>query len=298
MMRRRPAAGQPCLGATVPCMPPRRQYQRSSRATLRCLALQALASFLQSDSARSGSPLTDNPARIKHMIVLQVVSTGVAICGASPVAGDMGHQPHQAAEQLGHRWRAAGRHAAATAAAGGAGIGCRDVISCEFKSPLLLTLDRASVCDWALQDESMSPNPTDGREYKMALARTRQAVAVHKAMQFNAQGSPARSAGLLQPCHQLAVALQPDIAVALTAGRPGPTILRGDPLSGCRAMVELRRALQENSTVREPLLNARYEKQEVSTPDYSISVCSPFTPTVVFRVACFNTSQSYRTDLL
>jgi hypothetical protein len=27
--------------------------------------------------------------------------------------------------------------------------------------------------------------------------------------------------------------------------------------------VELRRALQENSTVREPLLNARYEKQEV-----------------------------------
>jgi hypothetical protein len=29
-------------------------------------------------------------------------------------------------------------------------------------------------------------------------------------------------------------------------------------------MVELRRALQENCTVREPLLNARYEKQEVS----------------------------------
>lgn len=28
--------------------------------------------------------------------------------------------------------------------------------------------------------------------------------------------------------------------------------------------MELRRALQENSTVREPLLNARYEKQEVS----------------------------------
>ena len=50
--------------------------------------------------------------------------------------------------------------------------------------------------------------------------------------------------------------------------------------------MELRRALQENSTVREPLLNARYEKQEVSTPNCSISVCSPFKPTVVFRVAC------------
>ncbi len=33
---------------------------------------------------------------------------------------------------------------------------------------------------------------------------------------------------------------------------------------GGRAMVELRRALQENSIVREPLLNARYEKEEVS----------------------------------
>ena len=54
----------------------------------------------------------------------------------------------------------------------------------------------------------MSPNPTDGREYKMALARTRQAVAVHKAMQFNAQGSPARCAWPLAPYYQLAVSLQ------------------------------------------------------------------------------------------
>lgn len=60
----------------------------------------------------------------------------------------------------------------------------------------------------------MSPDPTDGREYKMALARTRQAVAVHKAMQFNAQGSPARCAGPLVPCHQAAVSLQLGIAVA------------------------------------------------------------------------------------
>lgn len=62
--------------------------------------------------------------------------------------------------------------------------------------------------------------------------------------------------------------------------------------------MELRRALQENSTVREPLLNARYEKQEVSTPNYSTCICSPFQPTAVSRVACCNTSQSCRTDLL
>lgn len=36
-------------------------------------------------------------------------------------------------------------------------------------------------------------------------------------------------------------------------------------------MVELRRALQENSTVREPLLNARYEKEEVSALSCFIS---------------------------
>ena len=102
----------------------------------------------------------------------------------------------------------------------------------------------------------MSPNPTDGREYKMALARTRQAVAVHKAMQFNAQGSPARCAWPLLPtrCH-----------ITRTGMLPVWTRLPDEySLSDCRAMVELRRALQENSTVREPLLNARYEKEEVS----------------------------------
>lgn len=43
----------------------------------------------------------------------------------------------------------------------------------------------------------MASDPLDGQEYKMALARTRQAVAVHKAMQFNEQGNPARC---FQPC--------------------------------------------------------------------------------------------------
>jgi hypothetical protein len=40
-------------------------------------------------------------------------------------------------------------------------------------------------------------------------------------------------------------------------------------------MVELRRALQENSTVREPLLNARYEKQEVSTHNGCAAIPMP-----------------------
>jgi hypothetical protein len=49
----------------------------------------------------------------------------------------------------------------------------------------------------------------------MALARTRQAVAVHKAMQFNAQGSPARCVGLLPPSQELVDALRPAAVVAL-----------------------------------------------------------------------------------
>lgn len=40
-------------------------------------------------------------------------------------------------------------------------------------------------------------------------------------------------------------------------------------------MVELRRALQENSTVREPLLNARYEKQEVSVHNGFVAIPMP-----------------------
>ena len=35
--------------------------------------------------------------------------------------------------------------------------------------------------------------PLDGKAYEMALARTRQAVSVHQAMQFQRQGNPARS---------------------------------------------------------------------------------------------------------
>ena len=35
-------------------------------------------------------------------------------------------------------------------------------------------------------------DPYQSRDYEMALARTRQAVAVHKAVQFMNEGSPAR----------------------------------------------------------------------------------------------------------
>ena len=44
--------------------------------------------------------------------------------------------------------------------------------------------------------------------------------------------------------------------------------------------MELRRALQENSIVREPLLNARYEQQEVRSAmpvehEFSCHACNP-----------------------
>ncbi|KAK9803989.1 hypothetical protein WJX72_011066 [[Myrmecia] bisecta] len=64
-------------------------------------------------------------------------------------------------------------------------------------------------------------DPSDTKEYQKALARTRQAVSVHKALGFMTAGTPAR------------------------------------------AMVELKRALNENAIVREPLLNARYEKKQL-----------------------------------
>ena len=60
-------------------------------------------------------------------------------------------------------------------------------------------------------------NAQDGREYRMALARTRQAVAIHRAIGFLNSSNTAR------------------------------------------AMVELRRALHENSVCRLPLLNTQHE---------------------------------------
>lgn len=119
----------------------------------------------------------------------------------------------------------------------------------------------------------MLADPLDGREYKMALARTRQAVAVHKAMQFNAQGNPARYASSWQLLLGQAHTILPEdscgcVRLLLGFCQSVVSFKRVDIETSTarlrRAMVELRRALQENSQVREPLLNARYEKQEVS----------------------------------
>ena len=73
------------------------------------------------------------------------------------------------------------------------------------------------VCCVVLQ----SANAQDGREYRMALARTRQAVAIHRALGFFNSNNTAR------------------------------------------AMVELRRALHENSVCRSPLLNTQHEAAQL-----------------------------------
>lgn len=132
-----------------------------------------------------------------------------------------------------------------------------------------------------LQDEDrFGQDPLDGQEYKMALARTRQAVSVHKAMIFQSQGNPARcpppflrthaclhadAAGRHRPVIKRRLQLE-----ALKRCPHGPqtgsgALILGPRMAWCRAMVELRRALQENAIVREPLLNNRYEQQQVSS---------------------------------
>jgi hypothetical protein len=165
--------------------------------------MQALHSMLQ------GAIFHDISLRMavsRYSMSLQAVSTGLGVCGASLVVGNVGHQPHQAAEHLGHRRRAAG----GPATAGAAG---EEALPLDAAARHLSTTHCNRFVLQALlgqlQDESMSANPLDGREYKMALARTRQAVAVHKAMQFNAQGSPARCAAPQRQSSCLALRRQP-----------------------------------------------------------------------------------------
>lgn len=109
----------------------------------------------------------------------------------------------------------------------------------------------------------------------MALARTRQAVSVHKAMIFQSQGNPARCPPPFLRTHaclhaDAAGRHRPVIKRRLQRCPHGPQNVSCAPILGprtawCRAMVELRRALQENAIVREPLLNNRYEQQQVSS---------------------------------
>lgn len=71
------------------------------------------------------------------------------------------------------------------------------------------------------RDEEGGGLSTDSKDYRIALARTRQAVFTNKAVVLMNNGNPAR------------------------------------------ALVELKRALAENAVAREPLLNARVEKQDM-----------------------------------
>ena len=75
------------------------------------------------------------------------------------------------------------------------------VVPSRWASPLLgYRLATAQVHhDTARSTPSLWPQtgslaaPLDGKAYEMALARTRQAVSVHQAVQFQRQGNPARS---------------------------------------------------------------------------------------------------------
>ncbi|CAL8466788.1 g6324 [Coccomyxa elongata] len=69
---------------------------------------------------------------------------------------------------------------------------------------------------------SYAQSPLEAKEYNLALARTRQAMAVHRAIQYMNFGSPAR------------------------------------------AIVEVQRALQENSTARCPVLSAQYDGEDMN----------------------------------
>ncbi|KAK9821709.1 hypothetical protein WJX81_000480 [Elliptochloris bilobata] len=69
--------------------------------------------------------------------------------------------------------------------------------------------------------DTFQQNPQESQEYKVALARTRQAVSVQKAIQLKNEGSQAR------------------------------------------AMVELERALQENSICREPMFSGLHDAREI-----------------------------------
>lgn len=98
---------------------------------------------------------------------------------------------------------------------------------------------------------SYAQSPLEAKEYNLALARTRQAMAVHRAVQYMNFGSPARYARGAQCC----------IGAAVVFKNINKTLTRD---FWCRALVELQRALQENSTARCPVLSAQYDGKDVS----------------------------------
>ena len=94
----------------------------------------------------------------------------------------------------------------------------------------------------------------DSKEYQLALARTRQAMHVHKAVGFMNTSNSARQALPELSSH----AATP--AQLYCNDKP----FLPEPDLACRAVVELQRAMQENSIARCPILGAQHEGSAVS----------------------------------
>ena len=95
----------------------------------------------------------------------------------------------------------------------------------------------------------------DSKEYQLALARTRQAMHVHKAVGFMNTSNSARQALPEQFGHTA-------IPAQLCCNDKACPYLKPD--LACRAVVELQRAMQENSIARCPILGAQHEGSAVS----------------------------------
>lgn len=102
-------------------------------------------------------------------------------------------------------------------------------------------------------------------EYRMALARTRQATAIHRAIGFLNTGSRARWVRLLRGGHSHSAAtcnaLLPELcktgrALQWRAAQRAAHLF-------CRAHVEVRRALHQNSLCRAPLLSTQHSKADL-----------------------------------
>ena len=129
-------------------------------------------------------------------------------------------------------------------------------------------------------------NPLEAKEFNLALARTRQAMHVNKAVQMMRTGSPSRSSFCIRPGQnrlwkRSSVLPSPCLAVNTRCCDMAVRV--------CRALVELQRALQENSAARCPVLSAHYDKEDVGGPSTAIIADDSSHQAVtvqVFRAEC------------
>ncbi len=120
------------------------------------------------------------------------------------------------------------------------------------------SLKNPNACTYSQHIKQEVESVMDAKEYRAALARTRQAVFVNKAVAFMNAGNPTRYGfwcicvvphALLYWMHNRCTYTMMIIIITST--------------HGIRAVVELKLALQENAIVREPLITNRLEKQDV-----------------------------------